>query len=115
MAVAHSIRDRLIESFNDTQQYMHVEDVKRVYYMSLEFLLGRAMQNALVNLRLEQNYSDALMVLFIFLIFLIFFIFFIFIFIFYIFYFLFLSLYFLFLFLFFIFIFFIFIYCLTFL
>ena len=42
-AVAHSIRDRLIESFNDTQQYMHNEDVKRVYYLSLEYLLGRVM------------------------------------------------------------------------
>ena len=39
-AVSHSVRDRLIESFNDTQQYMHHVDAKRVYYMSLEFLLG---------------------------------------------------------------------------
>jgi glucan phosphorylase len=29
------------------------EDVKRVYYMSLEFLIGRAMQNSLINLRVE--------------------------------------------------------------
>ena len=40
---------------------MHQEDVKRVYYLSLEFLLGRAMQNSLINLRLEKNYGDALM------------------------------------------------------
>lgn len=40
---------------------MHQEDVKRVYYLSLEFLLGRAMQNSLINLRLEKNYADALM------------------------------------------------------
>ena len=61
MAVSHSIRDRLIESFNDTQQYMHHVDAKRVYYMSLEFLLGRAMQNSLVNLMLESNYKEALL------------------------------------------------------
>ena len=61
MAVSHSIRDRLIESFNDTQQYMHHVDAKRVYYMSLEFLLGRAMQNSLVNLSLESNYREALL------------------------------------------------------
>lgn len=60
-AVAHSLRDRLIETFNDTQQYMHHQDVKRVYYLSLEFLLGRAMQNTLVNLQLEKAYSEALM------------------------------------------------------
>ena len=35
--------------------------MKRVYYLSLEYLLGRAMQNALVNLRLEDNYKEGLM------------------------------------------------------
>ncbi len=40
-AVSHSVRDRLIESFNDTQQYMHHVDAKRIYYLSLEFLLGK--------------------------------------------------------------------------
>lgn len=61
MAVSHSIRDRLIESFNDTQQYMHHQDAKRVYYLSLEFLLGRWMQTSLVNLTLESNYKEALL------------------------------------------------------
>ena len=37
------------------------KDVKRVYYLSLEFLLGRHMQNALVNLGVESEYKDALM------------------------------------------------------
>ena len=40
-AAAYSVRDRLIESFNDTSSYMVKNDAKRVYYMSLEFLLGR--------------------------------------------------------------------------
>ena len=34
--------------------------MKRVYYLSLEFLLGRLMQNALVNIDLEDNYKAAL-------------------------------------------------------
>lgn len=59
-AAAYSIRDRLIESWNDTQQLFTAEDNKRVYYMSLEFLMGRSMQNALVNLNLERRYRDAL-------------------------------------------------------
>lgn len=59
-ATALSIRDRLIESWNDTQQLFTAEDNKRVYYMSLEFLMGRSMQNALVNLNLEKRYREAL-------------------------------------------------------
>ena len=39
---------------------MHAMDTKRVYYLSLEFLLGRWMQNCLINLRLEGNYADAI-------------------------------------------------------
>ena len=36
-------------------------DVKRVYYFSLEFLMGRMMQNMLVNIDMEDNYRKALM------------------------------------------------------
>lgn len=52
-ATSQSVKDRLIEQFNDTQQFMTANNVKRVYYLSLEFLLGRMLQNALVNLDLE--------------------------------------------------------------
>lgn len=40
-ATAYSVRDRLIETLNDTVQYFFAEDCKRCYYLSLEFLLGR--------------------------------------------------------------------------
>lgn len=59
-AAAFSVRDRLIEAFNDTNAFFHEKDVKRCYYLSLEFLIGRAMQNALVNMDIEDNYRDAL-------------------------------------------------------
>eukprot|EP00388_Colpodella_angusta_P001637 GDKJ01005077.1.p1 GENE.GDKJ01005077.1~~GDKJ01005077.1.p1 ORF type:complete len:973 (-),score=294.30 GDKJ01005077.1:471-3119(-) len=59
-AAAYSVRDRLIEGFNDTNAFFHEEDVKRCYYLSLEFLIGRAMQNALVNMDVEENYREAL-------------------------------------------------------
>ena len=36
-------------------------DVKRVYYFSLEFLMGRMMQNMLVNIDMEDNYRKALL------------------------------------------------------
>jgi glucan phosphorylase len=39
-AVAHSARDRLIESWNDTEQHFQKVNPKRVYYLSMEFLMG---------------------------------------------------------------------------
>eukprot|EP01017_Pseudomicrothorax_dubius_P016537 TRINITY_DN1876_c0_g1_i6.p1 TRINITY_DN1876_c0_g1~~TRINITY_DN1876_c0_g1_i6.p1 ORF type:complete len:867 (+),score=250.05 TRINITY_DN1876_c0_g1_i6:61-2661(+) len=60
-ATAHAVRDRLIESWNDTQQHWTNQDPKRIYYMSLEFLLGRAMQNALTNLKVEGQFKQALL------------------------------------------------------
>lgn len=60
-ATAFSLRDRLLESWNDTNQYFTTNNVKRVYYLSLEFLLGRLMQNTLTNIDMEAQYKDALL------------------------------------------------------
>lgn len=60
-ATAFSIRDRMLEAWNDTNQYFTTNNVKRVYYLSLEFLLGRLMQNNLNNLDMEDKYKEALM------------------------------------------------------
>lgn len=43
-------RDRLIERWINTQQLYYKNDVKRIYYMSLEFLIGRTLGNSLINL-----------------------------------------------------------------
>ena len=59
-AGVHSVRDRLIESWNDTQQWFTQNKVKRVYYMSLEFLMGRSLANSLFNLDLTDEYKQAL-------------------------------------------------------
>lgn len=59
-ATAYSIRDRLLGMLKDTSSHFFQKDVKRCYYLSLEFLIGRAMQNALVNLDIEEQYRDAL-------------------------------------------------------
>jgi len=60
-AASLAVRDRLLESFNDTSAYYLEQDVKRGYYLSAEYLMGRAFQNALVNLDLEPSFKDALM------------------------------------------------------
>ena len=59
-AAAYSVRDRLIESWNDTDAYHSTQDSKHVYYLSLEFLMGRALQNMLVNIDMEEQYKTAL-------------------------------------------------------
>ena len=60
-ATALSVRDRLIESYNDTNQFFHETDCKRGYYLSMEFLVGRYLQNAIVNLDLEDKYREAIL------------------------------------------------------
>lgn len=58
-AVAHTVRDQLIDSWNATQQYHTTLSPKRVYYLSLEFLIGRSFDNAMLNLQLKDKYSSA--------------------------------------------------------
>ncbi len=52
-ALALTVRDRLIEQWIATQQTHHARNVKRIYYLSLEFLLGRLLGNNVINLKLE--------------------------------------------------------------
>lgn len=48
-ATSLAFRDRLIKDWNKTQQRQTSQDSKRVYYLSLEFLMGRALDNAILN------------------------------------------------------------------
>ncbi|CAN6636025.1 glycogen phosphorylase [Trichomonascus vanleenenianus] len=58
-AASHAIRDRLVVQFNKTQQSHTLADPKRVYYFSLEFLMGRAMDNAMLNTNIKGIARDA--------------------------------------------------------
>jgi glycogen phosphorylase len=60
LATAHSLRDRLIEVWNDTQFYFNECNPKRVYYLSMEFLMGRSLLNALFNLDVKDAYTEAI-------------------------------------------------------
>ncbi len=58
-AVAYAVRDQLIERWIKTQQQYYDADAKRVYYLSLEFLIGQTLQNSLINLGLLDNFRKA--------------------------------------------------------
>lgn len=54
-ATSLAFRDRLINDWNKTQQQQTYRDNKRVYYLSLEFLMGRALDNAMLNVGLKDT------------------------------------------------------------
>lgn len=60
MSIAYVVRDHLIERWLETQRTYYEKDAKRVYYFSLEFLIGRSLGNSLVNLGLLDKCHDAL-------------------------------------------------------
>ncbi|GAB1482491.1 glycogen/starch/alpha-glucan phosphorylase [Treponema sp.] len=59
-SIAMTTRDRLIERWINTQQTYHNEHAKRVYYLSLEFLIGRTLGNSLINLDLYEEAAKAM-------------------------------------------------------
>jgi starch phosphorylase len=63
MSLALTARDRLIERWISTQQRYYKKDAKRVYYLSAEFLMGRALANNLINLGLYETARDGLKML----------------------------------------------------
>ncbi len=60
LATAYSAAERLIERWILTQQTYHQQKSKRVYYLSMEFLLGRTLGDALINLGLYDVCKDVL-------------------------------------------------------
>ncbi len=59
LALALAVRDRLIHRWGRTQAAYQEQDGKHVYYMSLEYLMGRTLGNSLVNLGLDDECRDA--------------------------------------------------------
>ncbi len=59
-ALALAVRDRLMERWKNTAYAYEEGDSKRAYYLSLEFLMGRTLGNAMLNLGLENPLHKAL-------------------------------------------------------
>ena len=60
IAAALAVRDRIILSWAESKQRIRVENRKRVYYLSLEFLIGRLLRENLNNLQLTDAFHAAL-------------------------------------------------------
>ncbi len=59
-AVAYTVKDVIIDQWLATQKTFEKEDPKILYYMSMEFLMGRALGNNLINLTAYKEVSEAL-------------------------------------------------------
>ncbi|HEX3036687.1 MAG TPA: glycogen/starch/alpha-glucan family phosphorylase, partial [Thermodesulfobacteriota bacterium] len=59
-SLALGVRDRLIERWIATQQTYYKKDPKKIYYLSLEFLIGRTLGNAIMNLDLKGSSAEAM-------------------------------------------------------
>ena len=59
-AVSYAVKETIIDNWLDTQKKMEEDDPKIVYYMSMEFLMGRALGNNLINLTQYKAVKEAL-------------------------------------------------------
>ncbi len=60
MAVALTVRDRIVDGWRDSYDRTNAAKTKRVYYMSLEFLIGRLLYDGMTNLGLTELMREAL-------------------------------------------------------
>ncbi|MGF1552432.1 MAG: glycogen/starch/alpha-glucan phosphorylase [Paracoccaceae bacterium] len=60
LALSRAVRDRVVQPWFETTRRAYAENRKRVYYLSMEFLIGRLLEDAVMNLGLEEAARAAL-------------------------------------------------------
>lgn len=59
-AVCYAVKDQIVDSWMETQKQYDKQDPKMVYYLSMEFLMGRALGNNLINMQAYKPVKEAL-------------------------------------------------------
>uniref|UniRef100_A0A646QJD6 Alpha-1,4 glucan phosphorylase n=1 Tax=Hemiscolopendra marginata TaxID=943146 RepID=A0A646QJD6_9MYRI len=59
-ALAHTVKDHLVGRWIRTQQHYYEKDPKRVYYLSLEYYMGRSLINTMINLNIQNACDEAM-------------------------------------------------------
>ena len=60
LGLSYTVRDRLIERWIMSKQQYHEKNVKRIYYLSMEFLMGRLLSNYMMNLGMYSQCKEAM-------------------------------------------------------
>ncbi|MBU2888632.1 glycogen/starch/alpha-glucan phosphorylase [Celeribacter halophilus] len=60
MALSHAIRDRIVDTWVASTRKTYEQDGKRVYYLSMEFLIGRLLEDGIFNLEMVEEAKEAL-------------------------------------------------------
>lgn len=59
MALSYAIRSQMVDKWIATQMRYHAENVRRVYFLSTEYIFGKSLKQNIINLGLEKSVSDA--------------------------------------------------------
>ena len=59
-AVAYAVKDYIVDMWMETHKQYEEQDAKTVYYLSMEFLMGRALGNCMINLKAYKEIREAL-------------------------------------------------------
>ena len=59
-AVSYAVKDMIVDDWMATHKEEEKQDSKRVYYLSMEFLMGRALGNLIINLKADDDVREVL-------------------------------------------------------